>query len=67
MWTLGEETRGRKALPLQTKQRLFDLWHTHAIVTVDRHNGRDHVSMRQPEYKSKFGDIATPIEIEIEI
>ena len=45
------ESRGRKGLSLETKQRIVDGWHEHSMVTVDRRDGRDQITMPEDCYK----------------
>ena len=54
------ENRGRKALSLPTRQAIFDLWHEHSIVTVDRRTGRDEVSIKSIDYHLKFKELSVP-------
>ena len=42
-----EGTRGRKKLSIENQQVIFDLWHEHSIVTVDRRNGRDQIRIKK--------------------
>ena len=45
------ENRGRhRILSVETKQIIYNAWHEHSIVTVDRRNGRDQITMRKEEY-----------------
>ena len=60
------ESRGRKGLSLETKQRIVDGWHEHSMVTVDRRDGRDQVTMPEDCYKKRFGSISVPVDIKIE-
>ena len=60
------ETRGRKAMPLEVKQAVFDAWHDNSIVTVDRRDGRDQVNLREMVYFDKYRDLKAPDDIELE-
>ena len=65
-WKKEEEARGRKSIPLTTKQQISDLWHENSITTVDRRNNRDFVSMPKAEYEKLLGGIVPPSDIKVE-
>ena len=61
------ETRGRKTLPSETRQKIFDAWHENSVITVDRRNGRDNINVLQSEYESSnYADLIQPKDIAIE-
>lgn len=47
------ETRGRKEIPLESKQLICDIWFQNSIPSVDCRNGRESVSMRNSIYIRK--------------
>ena len=61
------ETRGRKTLPSETRQKIFDAWHENSMITVDRRNGRDNINILHSEYESSnYADLIQPKDIIIE-
>ena len=60
------ESRGQKGLSNETKQVIIDSWHENSIVTVDRRDGRDQVTMLQDRFAKKFGDLSFPDDLKIE-
>ena len=44
-------------------QIIYDCWIENSIVTVDRRNGRDQVTMREDEFSKKYVNINTRKEI----
>ena len=59
-----DETRGRKNLSYEEQQMIYDVWHENSIVTNDRRNGRDVVSMKKDDFK-KYEHLELPRDIEI--
>ena len=60
------ETRGRKGLSQEERQSIFDAWHEYSIVTVDRRNGRDQVTMSKYQYHKKYDLLNLPSYIKLE-
>ena len=60
------EKRGRKKLPDNLRNLVFNAWHEYSIVTVDRRSGRDQVVMKHKEYCNKFGSLPVPEDIVLE-
>ena len=59
------ETRGRKRKNVEICQAVFNTWHEHFVVTIDRQNGRDELKMREIEYLRKYKDLFLPSYAEI--
>ena len=59
------ETRGRKIKNVEICQAVFNTWHEHFVVTIDRRNGRDELKMREIEYLRKYKDLLLPSYAEI--
>ena len=45
------ENRGRRKLSIDQQQIIYNMWHEHSIVTVDRRNGRDQVKIKMLDFE----------------
>ena len=48
------ETRGRKGLPIEVQQIIYNEWKENSIFSPDRRNGRDTVKMSKNEYENDY-------------
>ena len=61
------ETWGRKNLPAETRQKMFDAWYVNTVITVDRRNGRDYVNLSLKDYEdTSYNDLLMPEDIKLE-
>ena len=61
------ENRGKaNELNLEVKKSIYATWNNNSIVTVDRRDGRDVVSMREDDFNLKFSNLDSPSRIVIE-
>ena len=57
--SINSKGRGRKPLPVEFRQGIFDLWLKYSVISVDRRDGRDTVRIPSDAYFQKFHGIET--------
>ena len=61
------DTRGKwRALRIEIKNVILSCWNLNSIVTVDRRNGRDVISMKKIDFDARFGNLEITSDIVIE-
>lgn len=53
-------TRGRPKTSTQIEQKLFDLWVMNSVISVDRRDGRDVVTISLDAFTKRYNEITSP-------
>ena len=58
------DMRGKwRALRIEIKNAILSCWNLNSIVTVDRRNGRDVISMKKIDFDARFGNLEITSDI----